>query len=154
MKCPECKARMTERTIRDISLDVCRKCGSLWFDFSELEAYFARDPQNKIRRSFEHSDFKHSTSGTEQTCPRCKSRSLTLGNFKGAGFRKCHSCEGISLDQRNQEYILDLHTRSAVGDFIGTTASVAESVALSSPEFAAAVVNAALEFIGELFSSV
>lgn len=41
--CPECSTEMRMETIRDVQLDVCPKCGGIWFDAEELRTLLARD---------------------------------------------------------------------------------------------------------------
>ncbi len=37
MKCPKCGGDLAERTMHQVKVDVCNKCGGVWLDAGELD---------------------------------------------------------------------------------------------------------------------
>lgn len=37
MKCPKCAGDLAERTMHQVKVDVCTKCGGVWLDAGELD---------------------------------------------------------------------------------------------------------------------
>lgn len=71
MGCPKCTGSFVTRTIADIDIDQCERCGGLWFDKRELRTVLKRgladvleDPQGGAFTPVEGDD-------QPGTCPRC-----------------------------------------------------------------------------------
>ncbi len=104
MNCPACGDTMTEKTIADLTVDVCEGgCGGIWFDNRELqkvdEAHeaageplldVAHDPQRSVDRSKRY------------MCPRCVDVVMMRHHASVKGevtVDECPKCGGHFLDQ-------------------------------------------------------
>lgn len=124
MRCPECAGNLVEFKTRGINLDRCDSCGALWFDRAELQAFLTKHPGWKSDRALSDRDLQHAVRGSERKCPRCQQFALTLGDYRGTGFRKCAACGGVLLDKKNLNHLLSgkaasgSSTDSDVGGFL------------------------------------
>ncbi|MEW5761396.1 MAG: zf-TFIIB domain-containing protein [Candidatus Thermoplasmatota archaeon] len=86
MTCPTCRIEMATLLLRGIEIDMCAKCGRMWFDREE----FTRLTNIKI------------SMGRRLKCPLCgKEMLITL--FKSTETDVCPSCSSVWLDSGELE---------------------------------------------------
>lgn len=118
MKCPACSRPLTEKTVGNITVDICQSgCGGIWFDQFELKKldephehegeellYVERDPAVSI----DHAARRH--------CPRCESTPMLRHFFsvkRDVEVDECQSCAGYWLDQGELGRIRSEYTSEA-----------------------------------------
>ncbi len=95
MKCPDCGATFESAKFRDIDLDVCSKCESIWFDMDEVERFRKAIGRAKPLRARFDDRFRPSVFGAKRECPRCGKRALKRGRLKKFKVSKCGECFGV-----------------------------------------------------------
>lgn len=79
MKCPTCSHQLTEMTVREIKVDVCKGgCGGIWFDYKELKKV---DEQNEDAGDL----LMEIERKSPQDAVDCEAR------------RPCPCCEGVTM---------------------------------------------------------
>ena len=101
--CPACGNGLTEVTISDIKVDICKGgCGGVWFDNFELEKFV----EQHEHAGDEVVDIeKDSNVGVDcegrRNCPRCSDITMTRHFFtvkRKVAIDECASCGGVWLD--------------------------------------------------------
>jgi len=110
MKCPECQdAELVATELKDVIIDICERCGGLWFDHTELSAIIdenraVRDIEDSVPDTDENSVLK-------LKCPKClvKMRHRILA--EEASLERCPSCLGTWINRagirRTENEVLD-----------------------------------------------
>ena len=114
MKCPTCDHQLTEMSIYDITLDVCKGgCAGIWFDRYELQKMDEKhEPVNgelftiprNPQLSVDHAQRRH--------CPRCREVVMMRHYYSvkhEVEVDECGGCGGFWLDQGELEKIRSLY---------------------------------------------
>lgn len=105
MNCPTCNTKLSEVSIEDIQLDVCKDgCGGIWFDRFELEKL--DEPHeftdaNLINILAVESPNKHDQS-QKRKCPKCDNLVMMQHFYsvkKEVEVDHCPGCAGYWLDE-------------------------------------------------------
>ena len=103
MKCPACDHQLTNKTVHDLSVDVCEKgCGGIWFDWLELQK--VDEPNEKIGESLLHIDKDSSVTinpARIRKCPKCVDVAMMRHFFStqmAIPVDECPKCGGFWLD--------------------------------------------------------
>lgn len=102
--CPRCNTVMDQAKLKDIEIDRCPTCGSVWLDKGELGKLVHVDGS-------ELSDFV--AAGGDQdapplsaavvlNCPACNGRLQTL-DFAGHRVDRCDKCKGLLFEREHLE---------------------------------------------------
>ena len=98
MKCPECKdAELIATELKDVIIDICERCGGLWFDHTELATVMSG---NEAVRAIEDSipdAYENSTS--ELKCPKCSVNMRRNILTEGSRVERCPSCLGTWINR-------------------------------------------------------
>ena len=105
MICPTCNGNLSEITIEDIKLDVCKEgCGGIWFDRFELhkmdEPHEFTD-ENIVDLLSTESKVDHDKT-KKHKCPKCKDVVMMRNSFnvkKEVEVDHCPKCAGYWLDE-------------------------------------------------------
>lgn len=164
--CPICLAPMTTLSTGPCDVDVCRKCGGIWFDKDELGRLSRENPRALARLDNRSVKADEAADTLPKQCPRCNVR-LEIFPFPGAhklNADRCPTCSGIWLDGgeiRKVYQVVSLEAgipRSAAppararGSALSTAGSVAVDVAGDVATDVASWVVA--DFIGEIIGSI
>jgi len=104
MNCPTCKQQLSQISIEDIQLDVCKDgCGGIWFDRFELqkmdESHEFTD-ENLVELLSKNSPSSFTTE-EKRNCPKCDGIVMMLNFFsfkKEVKVDHCPKCAGYWLD--------------------------------------------------------
>ncbi|MBN2120540.1 MAG: zf-TFIIB domain-containing protein [Candidatus Omnitrophica bacterium] len=108
MDCPVCKIPLENIQYQDQSVDICKRCGGIWFDKSELyEVITSLLSENKvdfqdIKEAYMRKPltYKRETQPVRK-CPRC-GKDMLIFNYSydsNVILDRCLSCEGIWTDR-------------------------------------------------------
>ncbi|PKK89545.1 MAG: hypothetical protein CVV64_14150 [Candidatus Wallbacteria bacterium HGW-Wallbacteria-1] len=127
--CPRCSQNLDARDLLGVEIDLCSKCGGIWFDKGEISRI-------SMRSGFENSDIleqlkkrapAHVTEvdrtascswesgGSKPNCPACSGQ-LDIIVYEGVEIDICPKCRGVWLD--NGEFA-DILNRFRTGVFTG-----------------------------------
>ena len=98
--CPQCGHRSLDPIWHgEVEVDLCRKCGGLWFEEGELKQVLRlSDPTKAVRNVFAHSSEK-SGKESDRTCADCNSPMKRFRVKKtGIEAEQCGACGGIWLE--------------------------------------------------------
>lgn len=111
MKCPNCRNKLEAIDCKGIEVDECVSCKGRWFDRGELRK--AKDKEDDDIRWLDFDPFgkdaaQLSVPSEGKNCPKCSKRMSSL-NYRSSGviIDKCSSCEGVWLDHREFEKIIN-----------------------------------------------
>jgi len=118
MNCPACTNTLTEKTVGEITVDICEGgCGGIWFDQFELKKLDEPHEHEgeellSVRRdssvSVDHSQRRH--------CPKCET-TLMLRHFysvkREVEVDECQTCAGYWLDAGELHTIRDQYPSEA-----------------------------------------
>ena len=109
MKCPSCNSGLNQHSYHGVAVDICRKCGGIWFDSGEMKEYVeylleVRDdiPDSKIELNKKVSAIHDGSPGISRPCPRC-AQPMQVFNYaydSNIMLDKCQACNGIWTDGR------------------------------------------------------
>lgn len=102
MQCPACDHTLTPKTVSDLTVDVCRGCGGIWFDWFEIKKVdepheaageplleIERDPQVMVDQD------------RRRNCPKCEDV-IMMRHFHSVKREievdECPKCGGYWLD--------------------------------------------------------
>jgi Zn-finger nucleic acid-binding protein len=88
MHCPTCQSPLKPTRRETIELDVCGKCGGLWFDSGEVEAYRAAAPPDSYLPP-PPAVFGPFARSRGARCPRCEGDFLVEGRAAGVRLFRC-----------------------------------------------------------------
>ncbi len=95
IQCPKCSTAMVGTQEGGIKLDKCPKCGTVWFDRTELSATVAHLAKGASlgwgNRVVEETD-------KPWVCPRDRSPTLVTYSLGDAKFRRCTKCRGSAVE--------------------------------------------------------
>jgi hypothetical protein len=74
-----------------------------------------------------------------------------LGNYRGAGFRKCKSCHGVLLDKKNLNFIMGGRTGGSKYPFLDAGVVVLDGLATA--DAFAALLGFVLDIVGGALSA-
>ena len=113
MKCPVCSSQLREKTVGDITVDICEGgCGGIWFDNFELKKF--DEPHESAGETLldieqdESITFDHSK---RLKCPKCDDIVMMRHFFsvkKEVEVDECPNCAGVWLDPGELGKIRDL----------------------------------------------
>ncbi len=91
--CPKCLHRCCVALIKDVEVDICPRCRSIWFDKNELSTYL-------LARKDVPGDIYHSRL-SKYSCPHCikPMREFCFINPHNLLVDKCEQCEGVFLEE-------------------------------------------------------
>lgn len=108
MVCPRCKTRqetylLKKASLDNIEVDICEKCGGIWFDKNEL-GHATKISQKEIlelTNLLENTNQVEKFEDVEINCPKCdipmtKYRYMYTSNIY---IDSCEKCEGIWIDK-------------------------------------------------------
>lgn len=96
LRCPTCGEAMPVIPSVACEVDLCRKCGGVWFDHQELRRVLDETPRALVAL-----DAPVSGKARPPTaCPRCNGelREFEFAGFAGLIGDRCQGCRGIWLD--------------------------------------------------------
>ena len=99
MKCPKCKTEdLGPFVVEGVTVDRCRSCTGIWFDYQELSELLAEDARRvaSLRRGSEN----EYAEGIRGQCPRDASQLLRVYSSidRSVILDACADCHGIWLD--------------------------------------------------------
>jgi len=103
MKCPACRNKLTQKTVGDITVDVCADgCGGIWFDRFELDKVDeAHETAGAELLAIERKAGLDIDPGARLLCPRCKNVRM-MRHFcsvkREVQVDECPACGGTWLD--------------------------------------------------------
>lgn len=111
MKCPACQNEMAEKTVADVTVDVCDGgCGGLWFDQGEFRRFDEpHEPAGELLDVRPDPNVK--PSHERLSCPRCDNLLLMTSFFsvrKEVEIDECPGCAGVFLDAGELAHIRTL----------------------------------------------
>ena len=86
MKCIICETEMEVKTVEDVDIDYCHKCGGVWLDEGELKRLSSLDP----------------LSGRRLRCTGCHTDMIT-NVIQGVEIDVCPVCHTVWLDRGELE---------------------------------------------------
>ena len=98
--CPCCSEPMRAGQLGPLELDVCPRCGGIWFDCGELARVIAAGPQI-LRRLYDRAAPTVPRPGMRQSgapiCPACRAPLLEVeyASMPGVSLDACRFCEGF-----------------------------------------------------------
>ena len=126
MRCPRCQETTICRSLGEIEIDACARCGGVFLDRGKLNQ-IAEPTQGDLEYSTIHDEsFSHPDRFGPITCPRCGERVMAKVEFNvhtGIILDYCDACHGFWLDgnelERTQQAI---HRLNETGGPIATPA--------------------------------
>ena len=115
LHCPECSTTLVEELHLGIHLDRCPECRGLWFDSGELDSYRMRVtgegtlPMLKFARDMDQPSCP---------CPRCRQRTLVIGDLGEYPLHRCGNCRGVFVPS----YSIDAFKPRSAGRIAGDIA--------------------------------
>jgi Zn-finger nucleic acid-binding protein len=104
--CPRCKVDLYIVERGGENLDVCRDCGGIWFDPTELDDLMGEGSPVELLIKI-----TGSLKGEELPCPECELKMTTKEIFD-VYIDLCEKCNGIWLDSGETEKIWEMDERS------------------------------------------
>ena len=103
MKCPACETDMSQLTVAEVEVDVCKGgCGGVWFDNYELRKLDkSRDQIGSELLDVDVNPDVKVDLDKERNCPRCENFVLMRHFFsvkKAVAIDECAGCGGIWFD--------------------------------------------------------
>lgn len=104
MKCPACSRTLTEKSVGEITVDICQGgCGGIWFDQFELKKLDeAHEHEGEELLSLECDPSATVDHTKRRHCPKCES-TLMMRHFfsvkRDVEVDECQTCAGYWLDQ-------------------------------------------------------
>jgi len=117
MKCPACGRDLVEKTVQDVTVDVCDGgCGGIWFDWFELKKF--DEPYECAGDLLELQRDETCTANTSELhhCPRCQDVVMARHYFSckhAVEVDECPGCGGFWLDGGELEKIRSLFESEA-----------------------------------------
>ena len=113
MICPACGNELTEMTVSDVTLDVCKGgCGGIWFDNFEIKKFDEpHEPAGQELLNIEKNPDIKVDGSRRYKCPKCGDMLLMRHYFsvkKKVAIDECPNCAGIWLDDGELEQIRGL----------------------------------------------
>ena len=139
MNCPACKKSLRERSVGEITVDMCYGgCGGLWFDATELERVSgpAASALHRILQTTRRAEKKDEP----RNCPRCTGQVLARKWFspaKEVEIDQCQKCGGIWLDDGEFSRVYE-ETRKNKADAPRWAVAIAEAANLVKTDTGAA----------------
>lgn len=96
LKCPACGEAMSEVQSGLCEVDLCRKCGGVWFDHQELRRVLDETPRALVALDSPAPGWTRPAAA----CPRCggELRDFEFAGIAGLIGDRCQACRGIWLD--------------------------------------------------------
>ncbi len=118
MKCPACGNALTEKTVDEITLDVCQGgCGGIWFDNFELQKVDERhEGAGESLLGIERDGAITVDHTARRTCPRCEGQVMMRHFFsvkRQVEVDECPACAGMWLDEGELASIRDQYPTEA-----------------------------------------
>ena len=133
MNCPVCNKKMKTINYESQEVDLCLKCGGIWFDKGELPKVVSGllsknkiDPQT-VKEAYRNKLINiDKIKKLQRKCPRC-SVDMNLNNYSYDSniiIDKCPSCNGIWADEGEMQAVakyikgnpdMDSYTKALVG---------------------------------------
>lgn len=111
MMCPVCLEEMDASKLFKIEIDICRFCGGLWLDCSELGQFVMEGKiPKKLYNTYAIDDSRKAIGEGSRNCPRC-SDTLKVINHRGVNLDYCYGCGGIWFDRRELAVILKSYAK-------------------------------------------
>jgi len=104
MKCPACNNDLTEKSVKDIKVDICENgCGGIWFD--QLELKKVDEPHEAAGENLldvkVNSGIKVDHS-KRRNCPKCEDSPVLMRHYftpkREVEIDECPKCAGIWMD--------------------------------------------------------
>lgn len=95
MRCPNCKTvKLSGRTYKKISIDICETCKGIWFDNKELN--------NLVDIAIRGLSVPKDAVISKKICPKCTERFLYEFKYPQTycNIDMCKNCKGIWLDNK------------------------------------------------------
>lgn len=110
MDCPNDKARLDKRTIKDVTIDFCDVCGGAFFNKGEIEKLIKAKVNEEDLNTNKIKQFSSDRKPISK-CPSCEGdmtrKDRTTDEGKKATIYVCEDCEGIWLNKGNYQIIKD-----------------------------------------------
>lgn len=114
MNCPRCKNELKSVLVKDVTLDVCDSCEGIWFDNDELSLIIKSTNEEISNSSISKSlvagkNIPSDGTASEISCPKCELPMQWYSYCCDSGIKldKCHSCNGIWVDDGELKGIID-----------------------------------------------
>ena len=104
MDCPACGRTLSQKTVGDLSVDVCEGgCGGIWFDHFELKKVDeTRESAGEALLDTERDPAITLDLSARRTCPKCAGDVVMMRHYTSGKRRvtidECPQCGGIWLD--------------------------------------------------------
>jgi Zn-finger nucleic acid-binding protein len=113
MKCPACSSQLREKTIGDITVDICKgSCGGIWFDNFELKKFDeSHESAGEALLDIERDESTTVDHSKRLKCPKCDDIVMMRHFFsvkKEVEVDECPNCAGVWLDTGELGKIRDL----------------------------------------------
>jgi Zn-finger nucleic acid-binding protein len=104
--CPRCHIDLYLIERGGENLDICRKCGGIWFDPNELDDLMGKgSPVELLIR------ITDSLKGEDLLCPECEKK-MTTKEIYDVYVDLCEDCKGIWMDLGETEKVWEMDERS------------------------------------------
>jgi Zn-finger nucleic acid-binding protein len=125
MDCPSCQASLNQELSHGITVYVCPKCNSVWFDRGELEFYKHLTHKSGLSKLDESAEFERRVEFTRE-CPRCETVTLEMGAINGYEAGQCSACQGLWVSTRkpSSRSVISYDSARAIGDAIAAVVEV------------------------------
>lgn len=97
--CPRCKVPLVIVEAQGTQIDVCEKCGGIWFDPRELDRFMSEESPIELLINI-----KDAIDNEKLPCPACRCFMETKEIY-GVTVDECATCNGIWLDAGEMEKI-------------------------------------------------
>ncbi len=100
--CPECKQPFEVVAVRDVEIDCCRGCRSIWFDPGELTALAG------VKKEVPQPDL--ATRSSRYACPDCNEPMVEYALFDPLNLLvdRCPAGHGVYLEDRELERVFEI----------------------------------------------
>jgi len=110
MNCLQCKEKLKRIIYKGIELDICSRCGGVWFDAGEMGRVMKTLETSSVQllKEFTHAKSKVTTV-VSKNCPRCQT-SLNEFNYaynSNIYLDRCPKCGGIWADSGEVQQLAD-----------------------------------------------
>jgi len=118
LKCVRCEIEMRETEFSGVVIDICDKCGGIWFDGDEFKTVKSTLEQTKDSELISDDAIKSGKAlscDPELKCPRCKD--IYMKKFKymydsDITIDACEACNGLWLDGGELSRIIEYLNKS------------------------------------------